>query len=146
MAIDYTKLLEEPKVRLELGRRCRTGNKEETEEYLSNLIDENETQMLSLEWDNRCSGVNYITEWQGFYFFKSSDYEDEGPFSSLNEVLEDERFHIETSDNPLLKSTVVPSETLFEMGKEIAGQEGCTVAINGTNYVLVEGQLELSVV
>lgn len=129
-----------------MGRRALPASDEGKSDYLSGLIEENETSVLSLEWDNMCSGLNYITEWQGFYFFKSSDYDEEGPFSSLDEVLEDERFHIQTSDNPQLKSTVLPLKTLFEMGKEIAGQEGCTVAINGTNYVLVEGQLELSVV
>ena len=84
MAIDYTKLLAEPKVRLALGRK-RLAACEEDEDYFPDLIGENETQVLSLEWENGCSGVNYITEWQGFYFIKSSDYEEEGPFSSLDE-------------------------------------------------------------
>ena len=129
-----------------MGKKSLAASEDDKEELLSSIINENETQVLSLEWDSMCSGVNYITQCQGYYFFKSSDYEEEGPFLSLDEVLAMEQFNVETSDNPQLKSTVVPADVLFKMAKEIAGQEGNTVTINGTNYVLVEGQLELSVV
>ncbi len=143
MEIDYEALLKDPKVRRALGKRKYIEAVEDPE-YLANIIAEEGRQVLCLEWDGGSAGNTgaiWISEWNGFYFFESSDYDAEGPMT-LEDALGDERFWIETP-NPELSSKVIPKSKLLRMGAALAGEEGNTVTINHDVYVLLGGELVL---
>jgi hypothetical protein len=135
MSVDYESILRNPKVRLALGKR-QFAKAVEDEDYLPNLISEQEKTLLTLSNEY---GANFVTEWQGFYFAKSTEYEPAGPHKSLDEALGDERFWLEIPQ-PEINSDVVPAPKLKEMAKALAS-EGEPVFINGTRYVLREGSL-----
>jgi hypothetical protein len=135
MAIDYKALLDNPKVRLALGRR-RFAKAAEDNDYLLDCISEEGKTLLTLSNDD---GGNFISEWCGLYFVTSTEYEPEGPFESLHGALTEERFSLEIRE-PEIRSEVVPLTTLKEMGKAIAS-EGEAVFINFTRYVLRDGSL-----
>jgi hypothetical protein len=141
MAIDFDALLKNPQVRGVL-RREGCVKAFANEDYLPNVISKEEKTILTLSWDGNSpvSGAHWITEWQSLYFFKSSDLEEEGPYNSLDEILGKEEFSNPTAE-PELTSKIVPLESLLVIGKDLAGEEGCTVAINDKLYQLVAGQL-----
>ena len=93
--------------------------------------------VLTLAWDGNFpgnSGAIWVCRWKGLYFVSSSDYDPEGPFSSLEEALGLECFHIETS-NPELTSTVLPLSKLQQLARPLLGENGDAIMINGTPFV-----------
>jgi hypothetical protein len=123
-------------VRLALGKR-QFAKAVEDEDFLPNLISEQEKTLLTLSNEY---GGNFVTEWQGFFFAKSTEYEASGPYESLDVALSDERFSLEIPQ-PEINSDVVPLPKLIEMGKAVAGSEGQAVFINFARYVLSGGEL-----
>src|SRR6266566_1768466 len=89
MAIDFHALLRRDKVRIALGPD-KFAEALKNEDFLSDTICEDGNDVVTLAWDGDFpggSGANYIREWNGLYFFSSSDHEEEGPFESLDEAL-----------------------------------------------------------
>jgi hypothetical protein len=135
MSIDYESLLRSPKVRLALGKR-QFAKAAEDEDFLPNLISEEEKKIFTLSNDY---GANFVTEWQGLFFAKSTEYAESGPYESLDEALGDERFWLEITE-PEIDSEVVPLPKLKKMAKAVAS-DGEAVFINGTRYVLTGDNL-----
>jgi hypothetical protein len=135
MGIDYEVLLQNPKVRLALGRR-RFMKAAQDADFFSDLLSKEGKPILSVE---NSDGANWISEWEQLYFVTSTEYEAEGPFVTLKEALSDERFSLQISE-PEICSKVLPMAALLEIGKAVAS-EGEAVFINGTRYVLRDGSL-----
>jgi hypothetical protein len=135
MAIDYQALLQNPKVRLALGRG-RFAKAAEDNDCLLDIISEEGRTLLTLSNDE---GGSFLSEWCGLYFVTSTEYEPEGPYETLKEALSDERFSLEISE-PEIRSEVVPLPTLKKIGKAVVS-EGEAVFINFTRYVLRDGSL-----
>ena len=68
------------------------------------------------------SGVVWIKCCGGVYVIGSSDYDDLGPFSSLEEALQEEYFNIVTA-NPELHSEILPKKKLLEIAGRIVDWE-----------------------
>jgi len=141
MAIDYETLLRK------LLDRGLISNEKYTE-YLSdedarpNDVRDGET-VLSLGWDGHFpgnSGALWVEVWKGFYFFTSSDIESEGPFESLDDVLDLEWFSVAASE-PELDSKTLPLDKLLSIGGGFVAEEGDGIYINGTRYVLTDEEL-----
>jgi hypothetical protein len=122
MGIDYTKLSEE------FGL-----DKDEIEERIT----DDGKNIFTLGWDGDRpggSGANYITEWNGYYFFTSSDMDSEGPFKSLEEALALEYFHTNETPNPELYSDILPFEKLEEIARDIDEERQEIFIINDEGY------------
>jgi hypothetical protein len=104
------------------------------EAYRANL-----SEVLCLGWDgNRPggSGALYVGELEGVYLVSSSDYDDAGPFESLDEALELEYFQIRTP-NPELDASEIPLERLLEIARDVVDwEEGGEIRINEERYVV----------
>lgn len=141
MAIDYEAFRETLLSRNKITAE-RHAEYLEDEDALPNDISEGKN-VLSLGWDGNapgCSGAIWVKEWMGFYFCSSSDYDDEGPFQSLDEALEMEWFSTDTS-NPELDSDVLPLEQLLGIGRGLVSEEMNEIYINGSLYHLEGGEL-----
>jgi hypothetical protein len=141
MAIDYTAVLKNERIRALLGKE-KIADAQEDEGSLSYLVDEEGKNVLCLGWDGGgpgSAGAHYITEWNGLYFFFSSDLEEEGPFDRIEDALELECFHFPTAE-PELSSDVLPMERLLGLGRELV-QDDEPISINGENFVLNQGKL-----
>ena len=141
MAVDYETL---PRKLLDRGLIS-------NEKYAEYLADEDDLSndvlrgktVLSLGWDGHFpgnSGALWVREWKGFYFFSSSDIESEGPFESLDDVLDLEWFTVAASE-PELDSKTLPLAKLLSIGKGFVAEEGDRIHINGTLYALKDGEL-----
>ena len=141
MAIDYETL----------ARKLLDRGLISNEKYADYLDDEDDLSddvlggatVLSLGWDGHFpgnSGALWVREWKGFYFFSSSDIESEGPFESLDDVLDLEWFTVAASE-PELDSKTLPLDKLLSIGKGFVAEEGDRIHINGTLYVLKDGEL-----
>lgn len=142
MAIDYEALLNNPRLQKILGPHQLTEARKD-EDFLPNLICERAEPVLSLDWDGGapgCSGAVWIQRWRGFYFIKSSDYEPEGPFDSVDEALGHDAFST-TTYRPELNSETLPLKTLLEVGMGLINEEGDEIWINRERYVLTGGEL-----
>jgi hypothetical protein len=135
MAIDYKALLDNPNVRLALGRR-RFAKAAENNDYLLDIISEEGRTLLTFSNEE---GGNFLSEWCGFYFVTSTEYEPNGPFESLDGALTEERFWLQIRE-PEIRSEIVPLPKLKAIGNAVAS-EGEAVFINGTRYVLSGGKL-----
>ncbi len=115
------------------------------EDLLPDLIADEAKLVLTLEWDGDfpgSSGANYLSEWNGLYFFSSSDYDDEGPFDTVKEALEElEYFNLACTPKPELSSEILSLDRLLEIGRDLVNDEGDEVYINDTLFVLAHGQL-----
>ena len=113
-------------------------------DFCENDIDEwNEGEIvLSFGWD--CghpggAGGIWITEYKGKYFLSSSDYDPQGPFCSLEEVLQLSYFR--PTPHPELYSDTVTDEQLKKIARKIVSEEGDVVRINDRLFILHEGVL-----
>jgi hypothetical protein len=107
------------------------------------LISDEGRTVFSLGWDGDFpggSGAAYVTEWKGLYFVTSSDFDDEGPFSSLEDALKLEYFSGPTP-KPELSSSVLSKAKLKEMAHSLVTNEGNRVTINDERFVLRNGKL-----
>jgi hypothetical protein len=61
-------------------------NKDKFFDAIWDLVQEEAATVFCLGWDGDFpggSGAVYVNEWNGVYFVTSSDFDPEGPFSSL---------------------------------------------------------------
>jgi hypothetical protein len=82
MAIDYQAVLRSPRVRASLTPE--ELSEAQDEENLHEMICSGGVTVLSLSFDTgrvgTGGGVNWVEEWNGLFFFFSSELEPEGPF------------------------------------------------------------------
>ena len=94
-------------------------------------------QILSPGWDGDAPGMSgaiWLEACGGTYIITSSDYDDLGPFSSLEDALEEECFNTVTA-NPQLRSTILPKERLLEIAGQVVDWENeGTIEINSVTY------------
>jgi hypothetical protein len=94
-------------------------------------------EILTLAWDGYApgmSGTAWIICCGEVYVIGSSDYDDLGPFSSLEEALQEECFNIVTA-NPELESRVLPKKKLLGIARQIVDWENeGTITINSKLY------------
>jgi hypothetical protein len=117
-------------------------DKEEFFDAIWDIVSGEATTVFSLGWDGDFpggSGGVYVNEWKGVYFVTSSDYDDEGPFSSLEEALELDYFASSTP-KPELSSNAVSEAKLKEIARALATKEGDKITINGRRFVLQNGE------
>ena len=108
----------------------------DNEDELADLISEEAESVLSVAWSPDewgHAGVQNVSLWRKYYFFESSDVDEEGPFESLEQALEVEHLHVELP-NPEISSEVVPLEQLKLIALEVLGQNGRKVVINDEVY------------
>jgi hypothetical protein len=118
-------------------------NKEEFFDAIWDVISDEATTIFILGWDGDFpggSGGVYVNEWKGVYFVTSSDYDDEGPFNSVEEALELECFSGPTP-KPELSSSVLSETKLQEIAQTIVTKEGDKITINGRRFDLQNGEL-----
>ena len=95
---------------------------------------------LSLGWDGESPGASggvYLCGYkEGPFIIYSSDFDDIGPFDTLDEALEEECFCTETP-NPELSCDDLPIEKLLEIARRVIGwHEGSEIWINGEKYAV----------
>ena len=81
-----------------------------------------------------------MNEWQGLYFVSSSDSDNEGPFTSLEDALDREYFSGPTS-NPSIDCRVLKKARLMEIAHSRVGEDCEGMMINGKWFVLRNGKL-----
>jgi hypothetical protein len=103
--------------------------------------------ILTLAWDGDFpgnSGVLSLGCCAGVYVISSTDYDDLGPFTSLDEALQDEHLNTVTA-NPELNSEVLPNDELLEIAARIVDWENeGTIRINSELYQVSDNKLILS--
>ena len=101
--------------------------------------------LLGLEWDGGlCGGGGlWVSEWLGLFFMSSSDFDSEGPFESLDELMELDWFHVVVY-RPSLTSTSIPLSKLLVIARDLVDEEGDGILINGARYVLTNEKLVTS--
>lgn len=107
---------------------------------MQEAMSEEASSVLTLGWDGDFpggSGVVTIREWKGTYFISSSDYDDLGPYSSIDEALANEVFHCPTSHAELY-SSIVSLDRLMEIGVHLVGdgEPYSVIRINDQDYTL----------
>ena len=112
------------------------------EDLLEEDFEGSRKPVLSLEWDGGvCGGGGlWVTEWLGLFFMSSSDLDPEGPFETLDELLELDWFHV-AAYRPSLTSKSIPLSELLAIALDLVGEEGDGILINGARYVLKKGKL-----
>lgn len=98
-------------------------------------------QVLCLSWDGNApgnSGALYVGRWLGMYFITSSDYDPSGPYFSIEEVLSEEHFSIETSRAEVSGS--LPTDALLDVAQGVCGGDD-VVMVNDIPYHWVDGGL-----
>src|SRR6266480_1728508 len=144
MAIDFQGLLRRDDVRAALGSD-KLAEALRNEDFLWDTICEDGNDVLTLAWDGNFpggSGANYIQEWNGLYFFSSSDHEEEGPFESLDEALALEYFHLPSPPQPGLRAPMLSLERRLEIARDLGASEGDQILVNKKLFVLSKGKLE----
>lgn len=154
MAIDFDAVLAHPGAREALMGRLTSEMREElvrlndpdyTEGVLHDFAHDNlgdfTDQVLCLSWDGNApgnSGALYVGRWLGMYFITSSDYDPSGPYFSIEEVLREEYFSIETSRAEVSGS--LPTDTLLRVAEGVGGGND-VVMVNDVPYHWVDGEL-----
>lgn len=136
MPIDYDQLLHDPLFKKRVSKR-------QYDAYLageSELCEDVDARsVFALSWDGGGmlgSGVLSINEWKGFYFISSTDFDDEGPFSSLDEALNHEYLKGPVP-NPELHCAELEPDQLFALARRLLREEGHPrVRINGKSHAL----------
>jgi hypothetical protein len=108
----------------------------DNDDELADLISEEAESVLSVSWSPEewgHAGVQNVSLWRNYYFFESSDVDEEGPFDSLEQALEVEHFHVELP-NPEISSEVVPLDKLKILALDVLGNNGTKVMINDEVY------------
>jgi hypothetical protein len=103
------------------------------------LVSEEANHVLTLAWEGGgmpgTSGVTSVSVWRGLHFVTSSDYDDEGPYASLEETLaRHPSFETPTTEAELTSETI-PLELLLEIAKALVPEDGDTIRVNGTTYI-----------
>ena len=85
------------------------------------------------------SGANSIWEWNGLYFFDSTDFEAEGPFDSLEEALSNSE--ISLSSGSQISCDCETDEEQKAMAERLIGREddGADIWINGVKFIVEAG-------
>jgi hypothetical protein len=145
MAIDYQAVLRSPQVRSSLSPG-QLAEALEDEDNLHEMISYEGESVLSLGFDTGSvgtgAGVNWIEEWNGLFFFFSSDLDCEGPFETLDEAVALEVFHWPNSYASELDSDRLPFKQLIKIARDVVIEDGQSILINGNEYVFSEGKLE----
>jgi hypothetical protein len=80
------------------------------------------------------SGAIWVKCCEGVFVIQSSDFGGLGPFSSLEETLEEDCFNTVTA-NPKLDSEILPKKTLLEIAGQVVDWENeGTIVINSEKY------------
>ncbi len=151
MAIDYEAVINLLVQRKKISKKQQAEYLEDQDALTADL--QNGKDALSLGWDCESpgsSGGHWITLWQGLYFVGSSDFEDEGPFETLEEALKLEMFQGPTP-NPSLRSEVLSLAELLRLGTRFVSEEEeeeegggggeAEIYINDVRYVLQDDEL-----
>jgi hypothetical protein len=146
--IDYARLAAELRAR-QPGFAAELPQIDDDDE-LAELVGDEQACVLALSWepdDWGNSGCHTVTEWRGFYFFRSSDLDPEGPFPTLKAALDHDNFHTETP-NAVLSAPDLPMTTLIPLGLDLT-EDGEEIRINdqrfrraGTMLVVLRDQSE----
>jgi hypothetical protein len=142
MSIDCERLLKHPRLRKALTKEMLSECEQEEGVLLDQISEEAET-VFTLGWDGDHpggSGFIWVTKWNDFFFFGSSDYDDDGPYDSLEETLEDERFHVGTAE-PSITSESLSLPELLRLASDLVSNEGDSVIINDQGYTMTDGKL-----
>jgi hypothetical protein len=85
------------------------------------------------------SGANFIWEWNGLYFYDSTDFEAEGPFDSLEEALSNSEFSF--SSGSQISCDCETDEEQKAMAERLIGKEddGTDIWINGVKFIVEAG-------
>ena len=85
------------------------------------------------------SGANFIWEWNGLYFYDSTDFEAEGPFDSLEEALSNSE--ISLSSGSQISCDCETDEEQKAMAERLIGRkdDGTDIWINGVNFIVQAG-------
>ena len=85
------------------------------------------------------SGANFIWEWNGLYFYDSTDFEAEGPFDSLEEALSNSEFSF--SSGSQISCDCETDEEQKAMAERLIGREddGADIWINGVKFMVQAG-------
>ena len=117
------------------------------EEWVDDLSDlfGTGTDVLTFGWspeDWGHGGAVWIKEFAGLYFASSSDYDDEGPFSSIEAAVGVDAFSM-APPNAELNSSVLSLEELKEIarGMEYPDDEDSRIYLNETPYMWKDGDL-----
>lgn len=117
----------------------------EADEIQERIEDEGKT-VLTLGWDADRpggSGAHNVIEWNGYYFFTSTDMDSEGPFKSLEEVLKLDYFSTSGTPNPEIYSDVLPFERLEQIALLIDEVRNQIFVINDKSYSWQGDSLQL---
>jgi hypothetical protein len=140
MSIDRKRIADLLLSRKKIGKKAHAQYLDD-EDALFNSISCDGATILTLSWDGDFpgnSGALWVNKWKGMYFLCSSDFDPEGPYLSLKDVLDNERFSSSTS-NPELRSETVPLRRLLVLVRGIMDEEGGEVLINGSRFELKSG-------
>jgi hypothetical protein len=90
------------------------------------LFRSNAGAVLSLGWDGNAPGMSgaiWISELGGIYIVTSRDYDDQGPFGSLDEAInQSDQFGVVTA-NPELDSDVLTLQRLKKLARQVVDWE-----------------------
>jgi hypothetical protein len=141
-AAAHDRLLNDPKFASGLSsetRRKLLANPD----LLFETIREDAASVLTMSWDGGfpgTAGSSGLQEWHGIYFLTSSDFDDEGPYWSLDGALANEHFAFPTPAVELF-SDVIPMERLMQIGLGLV-DEGDSICINNRNFRRTSDRLE----
>lgn len=110
------------------------------------INDDSGATVLMLEWSGEGmahSGFIFVSTWGPFYIFTSSDYDNQGPFHTIEDVLELEYFSLNSIPGGVLKfnEPIISRTAAFNIAYNMCGEDGETIVINDVTYVRKEGKL-----
>ena len=109
-----------------------------------NAYNECAETVLTLGWTGGSagnSGAIWLHNCEGIYVITSSDYDDMGPFPSLEDALKEECFH-GAPPQPELDSAVLPEERLLTIARGVADWvNGGSIRINSELYQVAGDEL-----
>lgn len=139
---DLEKLLESPRFRRRISKwKLKQYSGPRGEDLMLDDINNKGTGVLTICWEGGfpgCSGAIYITKFQGFYFFDSSDTGSKGPFESLDEALSVSEFEGEMSCSRVDGALSLRRLKAFARGWV---SEGETIMISGELFERRNGRL-----
>ena len=141
MEFSYETLMEHPTFRERVGPEL-LARYADDEMLLEEDFERSRKPLLGLEWDGGlCGGGGlWVSEWLGLFFMSSSDFDSEGPFESLDELMELDWFHVVVY-RPSLTSTSIPLSELLSIARNLVGEEGDEILINRARYILKNEEL-----
>jgi hypothetical protein len=142
MAIDYDSLLEKLLQRKRISKK-RHAEYADDSGAVDNDISCDGKQVLTLGWDGNfpgCSGAIYITRWKGFFFTSSSDYDPEGPFETLKDALNTDRFEGPIY-KPELSSDSLSHRRLLDIANSLVSDAGEGILVNDQRHTIIRGRL-----